>query len=394
MKRNNSSAKFHTSMRISLLLFLLLFPVCSTFSQIEGKMLDFGNKLEISLEKLVAEKSLGHRYHSVQVIDVRDDTAAIGFYSVSRLEAAKYMLKAGSSPKKENTDAWSRIYHYSPSLQEGLGDWINEYLQCRRNDSVKNKLLVVVKKLWLSYQAEKARFDDTKISAAIDGWDAGVLCKLEFYLERDSVFYPLYRVDSVFTFKDVLYDYAGMRFVDNGPSFLTITIKNAVDRLQGIEPGEIIGKRRRLSFADIRQEYSRKKDLLVLQATTLNKGVYTTYDEFKNNAPSIQEFQFKTGPMGDVLYVKEGAQEYPTRNVWGYCNGTDIFINSGDKYSKLLRHENIFYFYGVKEIARRSKIRFMKASGLSYSTNSGEKKSVYVKNMKYFMLDMESGEVY
>ena len=97
--------------------------------------------------------------------------------------------------------------------------------------------------------------------------------------------------------------------------------------------------------------------------------------------------------MGDILFVKEGAQEYPTRNVWGYCDGSSIFINSGDKYSKLIRQANTFYFYGIKEIARRSKIRFMKASPLNYAANSGEKKSVYKKNLKYLLLDMESGEV-
>ena len=381
-------------MRILIFLVFLLFSARLTFSQIEGKTIEFNNKLEISLEKVVCEKPLGDRFHSVQVIDARDDTVAVGFYSVSRQEAVKYMIKAGASGRKDNTDAWSKVYHYPPSLKEGLTSWMYEYLQCRSSDSVRNKLLVVVKKLWLSFQAEKARFDNTNISSAIDGWDAGVLCKMEFYLERDSVFYPLYRIDSVFTFKDLLYDYAGIRFVDNGPIFLTITLRSSLDKLYGVQPEEITRKRRKLTFAEIQQEYSRKKDMPLLHASVLNRGVYASYDEFKNNAPSLKEYELKSGSMGDILFVKEGAQEYPTRNVWGYCDGSSIFINSGDKYSKLIRQANTFYFYGIKEIARRSKIRFMKASPLNYAANSGEKKSVYKKNLKYVMLDMESGEVY
>lgn len=381
-------------MRILIFLCFFLSSTEFAFTQIDGKMIDFNNKLEISLEKMVCEKPFSGRFHSVQVIDARDDTIAVGFYSVSREEAVKYRVEAGASGKKENTDAWSRVYHFSPSLKNGLTGWMNEYLQCRSNDSISNKLLVVVKKLWLSFQAEKARFDNTNISSAIDGWDAGVLCKLEFYLERDSVFYPLYRIDSVFTFKDLLYDYAGMRFVDNGPTFLTIALTSSLDRLYGVKPEDIIGKRRKLTFAEIQQEYSRKKDMPLLHASVLNRGVYTSYDEFKNNAPSIKEYEFKEGAMGDILFVKEGTQEYPTRNVWGYCDGSSIFINSGDKYSKLIRQSDAFYFYGIKEIARRSKIRFIRASPLNYASNGGEKKSVYKKNLKYFILDMETGEVY
>ncbi|HQY17799.1 MAG TPA: hypothetical protein PLZ40_05075, partial [Ferruginibacter sp.] len=69
-------------MRILIFLVFLLFSARLTFSQIEGKTIDFNNKLEISLEKVVCEKPLGDQFHSVQVIDARDDTVAVGFYSV------------------------------------------------------------------------------------------------------------------------------------------------------------------------------------------------------------------------------------------------------------------------------------------------------------------------
>lgn len=367
------------------------FPI---IAQIEAKNLDYNNKLEISLEKDSSSNSLGDRIHSVNVIDVRDDTVAIGYYSVTPMEAFKYRVKAGASKKDKNTDAWSKVYHCTPSLKEGMISWVTDYFGFRGNGSVKNSLLIVVKKLWLSSEADKPRFDVEQKRPAANGWNSGVLCKLEFYLERDSIFYPLYRVDSIFTFDDWLYDYAGIKFRNNGSIFLTLALKSSLVKLIDIKPEEIIAKRRKLSFREIYNEYSNKNDVPILQAVALNSGVYTTYAEFKNNQPSIKDYELRNGSMGDILFVKEGKEEYPTRNAWGFCDGNNIFINSGDKYSKLVRQANTFYFYGLKEVTKKNKHVFMKSSGFNYATNSGEKKSVFKMELKYYQIDMETGEPY
>lgn len=379
--------------KIAFLILTLLntFPV---IAQIEAKTLDYNNKLEISLEKDSSPKCLGDRIHSVNVIDVRDDTVAIGYYSVTRMEAFKYGVKAGASKKDKNTDAWSKVYHCTPSLKEGMISWMSDYFGFSSNDSVKNTLLIVVKKLWLSSEADKPHFDVEQKRPAANGWNSGVLCKLEFYLERDSIFYPLYRIDSIFTYDDWLYDYAGIKFRNNGSLFLTLALKSSLVKLTEIKPEEIIAKRRKLAFREIYNEYSNKNNLPILKTVTQNSGVYTTYDEFKNNQPSIKEYELRKGSMGDILFVKEGKEEYPTRNAWGYCDGNNIFINSGDKYSKLVRHANTFYFYGLKEVTKKSKHVFMKSSGLNYATNSGEKKSVFKMELKYYQIDMETGEAY
>lgn len=383
----------HT-MKINCLLFACLLQGFFLRAQIGARYIDFSNRLEISLEKATSKTPLSQSLHAVRVIDARDDTAAIGFYSVTRAEAQKYGLRAGTALKDKNADAWSKIYHYAPSLEEGLGNWIGGYLQCRTGDPGKDNLLVVVKKFWLSYQAEKAGHDESGVSPAADGWDAGLLCKLDFYLEHDDGFYPLYRSDSLYTFKDPLYDYAGLHFVDNSAFFLETALKNSLEKLFTTDFGKVTEKRKKYSLAEIREESLQKPLFPVLHAGVLNKGVYTNYEEFKNNAPSIAAYEFREGSMGDILYVKDNGSEYPTRTAWGYCDGINIYINSGDKYSTLVRRGNAFYFYGIKGIARRSKLRFESWSGINFATNSGHKKSVYKINPRYLWLDLESGEVY
>lgn len=377
----------YPDMKIISFLVLCLLPGFTLTAQIESKLIDYENILEISLEKELSAHSFSDKFYSVSVVDARDDTSAVGYYYLSKREAQKHTIKPGPGAKGGNTDKWSKVYKCTPALQDALSAWINQYLQCGKNNTVKNKLLIVVKKFWLSDEAEK-------IGQAMNGWDPGLLCKLEFYLERDSVYYPLYRTDSVFTYKERLNDFAGMKFVDNSGVFITSALKNSLSNLLSINPEEIIAKRRKLSFSDIYNEYSKKQEVPVLSAAVFNKGVYKDFEEFKTNSPSLVEFEFRESKFGDIMYIKENGSEYPARNVWGYSDGSNMFINSGDKYSKLERKENTFYFFGIKGIVQKTKHDFMRSSGLNYATNTGPKKTAYKLDLKYYQLDMESGEAY
>ncbi len=376
--------------------FVTLFVTINSplFAQIEAKMIDFNNRLEIELEKEVSSTSFSNSIYAVNVLDFRDDTAVVGYHYLKEGDARRYLVQPGTLPKKKYNDAWSKVYHCSPSLSSGFAIWMNEYLQCQKNESAKNKLLIVVKKFWLSSEADEIRYDNDKNGQAINGWDAGVLCKLEFYLQKDSVFFPLYRIDSVFTFKERLNDYRGTRFVDNADIFVASVLKSSLQKLTDIKQDEIIAKRKKLLLSDINRDFLKKTTEPVLNAVYFKKGAYKSFEEFKLNAPSISQYELREGPGGDILYVKEGDAEFPTRDAWGFCDGKDFFINSGDKYSKLVRRENTFYFFGIKGVVQRSKHIAMMSSGLNYAMNTGPKKTVYKLDLKYYQIDMDTGEVY
>jgi len=381
-------------MRIIVFVILAFIINNPLLAQIEAKVIDYNNKLEINLEKEVSSDSFSNSIHSVSVIDVRDDTMAVGYHYLKAGDAQRYLVKPGILPKNKENDKWSKVYHCSPSLSYRFTEWINEYLQCRKNASVKNKLLIVVKKFWLSPEADEIRDENDKVGQAMNGWDAGVVCKLEFYLERDSVFFPLYRIDSVFTFKERLNDYRGTRFVDNAASFVTAALKSSMKKLVEINMDEIIAKRRKLSLGDMQQKYLQRSNIAILKSIDLQKGAYKNFEEFKLNAPSMSSYELRKGSVGDILYVKERDSEYPTRDAWGFCDGKDIFINSGDKYSKLVKRENTFYFFGIKGMTQKTKSDFWKSTTLNYMSGYGPKKTVYKLDLKYYQLDMESGEVY
>jgi len=381
-------------MKITVSVLCILTFYLPVYAQIEAKVIDFNNTLEISLEKEVFSHAFTNSIHSVNIIDIRDDTLAMGYHYLKPGDAIRYMVQPSVSSKNKDNDKWSKVYHCSPTLSTGFRDWINEYLQCRKNISAKNKLLIVVKKFWLSPEADEIRDENGKVGQAMNGWDAGVICKLEFYLERDSMFFPLYRIDSVFTFKERLNDYRGIRFVDNAASFVTSVLKSSLEKLVEINMDEIIAKRRKLSLGDIQQKYLQRSNVPVLKSADLKKGAYKNFEEFKLNAPSIGSYDLREGSIGDILYVKEGDSEYPTREAWGFCDGEDIFINSGDKYSRLVRRENTFYFFGIKGVVQKTKHIGGMSSGLNYAMNTGPKKTVYKLDLKYYQIDMETGGVY
>ena len=60
-----------------ILALLIYLPVTA---QIEAKNIDFDNRLEINLEKEIFIKSFENSIHSVNVIDVRDDTLSTGYH--------------------------------------------------------------------------------------------------------------------------------------------------------------------------------------------------------------------------------------------------------------------------------------------------------------------------
>ena len=106
------------------------------------------------------------------------------------------------------------------------------------------------------------------------------------------------------------------------------------------------------------------------------------------------EYELKRGEMGDMLFIKEDGKEYPFRKAWGFCDGSDLYINSGDKYSKLIKRQNTFYFTGIKGLARQTNVDLLSSSFFNLATNTGRKYTTFSKKETYYKVDMETGEVY
>jgi hypothetical protein len=357
-----------------------LFSYLTVVAQDENSTLNLNSPFEVVLQNESSTQSLNGQFSSIHVIDARDDSSEIGFFH--RDKGFYY----GSYVDKD----WYKPYCILPTAEQGITIWITNFLQTGKMDSSTNTLLIVIKKFWISSEAVLPVFINDKKGQPNQGFDAGVIARLEFYLKRGEQFYPLYRFDSVIAYTEKLPQNAGY--------FATETLKKSLEKLFKVNWANIPLKKIRLSFAEI--ELSNKKNAgLPIQADhVLKKGVYKNFEEFKMNSPSISEYELRKGKEGDLLYVKENGIEYPDRLAWGFCDSKDIFVNSSDKYSRLTKRQNTFYFAGIKGISIKQKLKNPTLSVLnSFIMKTPPYISTYTwkgRTVKYYTVDMETGDVY
>lgn len=371
-------------MKTILLLTAFLFITLICDAQIKTSEINLTNRIPVILEHKKPSRQLPFKINNVNIIDARYDTCGIGY-----LSSANHIIKTGvklSTYGKISKNGWPKIYSFTASADSAIDNWVSAHLQVAESSSGNKKLLIVIKKLWLTSAAAPALNENGKKGQQNQGWDKGIICKLEFYLENENIYYPLYRVDSIYTLKDDV--------ADDNELFITTVLISTMDKLFTINTDNIIAKGRKLSFNDIQANYKKQQDLPILNASVFTKGVYKTFEEFKMNAPSLKEYEFREGEMGDLLYVKNDGTEYPERNAWGFCDGKNLFINSGDKYSSLIKNQHTFYFEGLKGIERKAKHDVPYTSLFNVITNTGRKVTKFKGILKYYQVDMETGEVF
>jgi len=82
-----------------------------------------------------------------------------------------------------------------------------------------------------------------------------------------------------------------------------------------------ITKRKAYTQDQVTQRYQDRFNIPILTAETYNKGIYKTFTEFKNNAPSITAFTMKN----DLLYDSSNNL-VDVLNIFGYCDGKICWI--------------------------------------------------------------------
>ena len=160
-------------------------------------------------------------------MDGRDNSSEIGYYS------------KGTEGKD-----WPKIYTIPPNTKDGITAWIAIYLQAGTNNAaVANTLFIVIKKLWLSSEATEVIGSNDKKAQTNQGFEPGLVTELEFYLQKDSVFYPMYKIDSILTYDKSLPKHAGFYFTES--------LKKSLEKMYRINFASVLNKGKKLSIQDI-----------------------------------------------------------------------------------------------------------------------------------------------
>lgn len=349
---------------VACLLCLLFLPGTPAIAQIPATPVTISDT--VKLPQLIVDRPLGWPVSSVNIIDARPDTTTLGYYA-NRKEKSKYVLSSATTPV--------------------LSHWVSSYLGINEGTGTGGQLFMFIRKLRISEEVMVRIHNNNRQGQPMDGWERGVLLKADFFLNRDSVFYPLYRYDTAIDMIGVLPAEAN--------NFLATALTESLVKLFSVNWELLLSKGKRLKYHDILDRINKDSEAPVLTASLYKKGVYMNFEEFKTNAPSVAEYELQTGKYGDMLYVKgKDGLEAPERNAWGYCDGKNLFINSGDKYSVLVPQGKTFYFMGLKSVVRRAKHIALESSGMNYALDNGKKRSVYRMDIRPYELDMDTGEPY
>jgi hypothetical protein len=145
--------------------------------------------------------------------------------------------------------------------------------------------------------------------------------------------------------------------------------------------------------------------LPILKDSILHKGVYRSFAEFKNNKPSIENFEIGKGNFTDELYVADNHETYPLQDFWGYCDGKNLFVRSANNLFQLYRTGNTFNTKAFKSL-KKAKYSIGAAAeqiGIGLLTRTaGDLILINPKNPqdKYrvvtsaFQLNMQTGEIF
>lgn len=263
-------------------------------------------------------------FKSLTVIDQRNDTVISGFCKVERYGLIKdgyFIFKEGASKETEK--------------------FLNRQI---KTDSLSDyELFFIIRKLWISKETENDEMSEADRRKQRQ-FLPGVKGIFEFYAHKGTEFIPLYRFDSSI----------------NSHKEITSTASKLVEQILTLSMNELMRTKidskmlagRKLDWKEVDHYSSVLKTFPPLYLSEYVPGVYLTFEEFKNNKPSIKEYQVIKKENTEVLYVKdENGNDYLIRKIWGFSDGRNVYVKSADMYFRLEKFNHNFYTFAAKKIS-------------------------------------------
>lgn len=306
-----------------------------------------------------------------EVIDERPDTARIGVH--------------GNLPM--HSHFFDRQLIFSKPARQEIASWLNRHFtqpgpSKSGTPGAPDSVLVILRYLWLSDTDPYTPNPDEYYGLHPHnpgGTRTHIRLKAEIYGWRNNEYFPLLRIDTLEPTKYVSYSArtATYRGWEKDLAKIFADLAEKVSLAASHRENE----RRWISREDIRRFNRSRFDIPIFDSNTLVRGVYTDFEEFRNNAPSIHDFEVRPAGGYLALYLRNGdGTSYYTHDVWGYCNGKEVFIMRDGLLHPLRKDGNSFYFYGI-DIASNSSADLNAFSG-------------YPEQHCLYIVDMDSGQFY
>lgn len=372
-------------MRPALSCFLLVFALSAVKGQEppvvdSASMLSTYRRVTIKLQDPERQHPNDLPFHHFEILDERPDTLRIGAHTGAGLfgKGNRQLGFAGQT-------SWELANYLDVRFSRPQGPFT---------------ALIALRNLWFS-DATYTLADLSKDTSA-SHVKIRIRLKAEVYAEKDGIYTPLFRLNSIGESQSGSYlsigqDLGGM--LDDLADSAAILI----DR-KGMGG-------RHLSRDDIRQFNRSRFDLVIYTDTALVSGVYLSFEEFRNNAPSIRNFEVLPNTQEDkdnknlLLYLKgSGNESIYTRDAWGYCDGMTVYVMKDGVLVPTWREGKAYYLLGLAEEIDIKKNRLgwldapytMDATSPGTTTmNPGGGTTDPKLTLKHvFAVDMDTGKLY
>ncbi|WP_431214712.1 hypothetical protein ACQ86N_08080 [Puia sp. P3] len=317
-------------MKLPILLSIQGLFVCSlTYAQVTPTL----SGLPMTTIRLVSDAALTPQglFSHFELIDQRPDTARIGLHT----------NKAASSFSRSRD---RQLVLAQPAATE-IAAWLNKQYA---RPGAPYTALIVLRTLWLSdanYGNEDKQKDPRKLNERTH-----IRLKAEVYAQKDGIYTPIFRFDTLqFTTKAVYSVKSPYSVWDKDLSAILGELADSASLLTAQRPSS---SDRRLRLEDIHRFNESRFGLPINGDSSLVPGAYASFEEFRNNDPSIRHYEIRLENNKRLLYISEGANSsYYSHDAWGYCDGKNIFVMRDGILYPAWKEGKAFYISGSPDPA-------------------------------------------
>lgn len=312
--------------------------------------------ISVSPNRVTSDEKLPPSFLHFEVADFRPDTFRLGFWGV---------------------DMQRREFVFHESASETISSFFNHYT----NPAGTRSFLIIVKKLWLRDNTDAKKTPGQPIERG------RIEFRGEAFLNINNGYLPYTYLDTVITSPRSVKDIALFRlpdvFYDLLRKIAAVNEETVLKRKAFFTPGQL-DSLNKIQF-----------DFPMDAATALNQGVYASLEEFRNNKPSILNYEIKADENGlRQLYLKdETGKSYFSRKMWGFCDGQQSYAMMDGNLFPILKVDHAFYVFGSKQYHLKSTWVPILIPGLSM-IGTVTLSETAVRRLHFFSIDPFSGEIY
>ena len=314
--------------------------------------------ISLSLKRNISKLKNSFPFREIQVLDYRPDTLRMGLFNEG----------------KQLTDL---------RFHDAAGGIFQSFLNETYANSLETKtLVVVIKDLWFSDIVYEHNATPSNLRSHIK-------FRVETYVKEKTGYVPLTYFDTLISSKKKVAMIAQFTIPDLISAF--------IDKIISINMYQAnINLKRQLSFGAVDSFSNRAFTCPITTSDTLQKGVYASFDEFRNNNPSVFNYEIdkeSDASMSLRLVDKEGKSYY-SRRMWGYCDGRQSYVMMDGNLFPIINYGRARYVYGSKDYhVKKTAVPIFLLFPAAILVSAVPVSETVTRNLRFFKLDIQTGEI-